>query len=283
MTGIVTRPVDTELEDRLTIAGLPPFLARIYAARGIGSPSQLDADIKRLIPPEQLLIAGKMAAHLADTIAERKKLLIVADYDADGATACAVGLRALRGFGADVDYLVPNRFEYGYGLTPEIVKLAAEEKKPDVLITVDNGIASIDGVAEANRLGMKVLVTDHHLPGQTPQAIVAPEAEAHRIGEGGKGKLACSPQLELPARRQLPEGSELGADGPGLVGNNAEEVELLKLGCRANCTDALQAIKAGVEGQRARRPVVPQAEAGEARAQPALIATTNDDGDAFTT
>jgi single-stranded-DNA-specific exonuclease len=165
MTGIVTRPVDTELEDRLTIAGLPPFLARIYAARGIGSPSQLDADIKRLIAPEQLLNAGKMAALLADTIAERKKLLIIADYDADGATACAVGLRALRGFGADVDYLVPNRFEYGYGLTPEIVKLAAEEKNPDVLITVDNGIASIDGVAEANRLGMKVLVTDHHLPG----------------------------------------------------------------------------------------------------------------------
>jgi single-stranded-DNA-specific exonuclease len=167
MTGIVTRPVDTALEDRLTSAGLPPFLARIYAARGIGSPSQLDADIKRLIPPEQLLNAGKMAVHLADTIAERKKLLIVADYDADGATACAVGLRALRGFGADVDYLVPNRFEYGYGLTPEIVKLAAEEKKPDVLITVDNGIASIDGVAEANRLGMKVLVTDHHLPGDS--------------------------------------------------------------------------------------------------------------------
>ena len=84
MTGIVTRPVDTALEDRLTSAGLPPFLARIYAARGIGSPSQLDADIKRLIPPEQLLNAGKMAVHLADTIAERKKLLIVADYDADG-------------------------------------------------------------------------------------------------------------------------------------------------------------------------------------------------------
>ena len=133
------------------------------------------------------------------------------------------------------------------------------------------------------RAAKQATVAAHHLPGQTPQAIVAPEAEAHRIGEGGKGKLACSPQLELPARRQLPEGSELGADGPGLVGNNAEEVELLKLGCRANCTDALQAIKAGVEGQRARRPVVPQAEAGEARAQPALIATTNDDGDAFTT
>jgi single-stranded-DNA-specific exonuclease len=142
-------------------------LARLYAARGISSPAQLEADLKRLIPPDQLRNSGTMAKLLADALEKRKKLLIVADYDADGATACAVGLRALRGFGANVDYLVPNRFEYGYGLTPEIVQLAAEQKKPDVLITVDNGIASIDGVAEANRLGMKVLVTDHHLPGET--------------------------------------------------------------------------------------------------------------------
>ena len=165
MTRIITRPVDTASSARLAAGGLSPFLARIYASRGISSPSQLDHDLKRLIPPERLLNVGRMAGLLADVIAERKKLLIIADYDADGATACAVGLRALRGFGADIDYLVPNRFEYGYGLTPEIVRLAAERKKPDVLITVDNGIASIDGVAEANRLGMKVLVTDHHLPG----------------------------------------------------------------------------------------------------------------------
>lgn len=165
MSAIVTRPVDAAATARLVAAGLSPFLARIYAARGIVEQQQLDADLKRLIPPERLLHAGAMAALLADAIAAGSKLLIVADYDADGATACAVGLRALRGFGAKVDYLVPNRFEYGYGLTPEIVRLAATEKKPDVLITVDNGIASIDGVAEANRLGMKVLVTDHHLPG----------------------------------------------------------------------------------------------------------------------
>ena len=165
MTNIVTRPIDTALAAQLVGSGLPPFLARIYAARGIRDQAQLDADLKRLIPPERLRNVGAMAALLADAIASGKKLLIVADYDADGATACAVGLRALRGCGAQVDYLVPNRFEYGYGLTPEIVRLAAEQKKPDILITVDNGIASIDGVAEANRLGMKVLVTDHHLPG----------------------------------------------------------------------------------------------------------------------
>jgi len=165
MTNIVTRPVNTAFASQLMAGGLSPFLARLYAARGISSPAQLEADLKRLIPPDQLRNSGTMAKLLADALEKRKKLLIVADYDADGATACAVGLRALRGFGANVDYLVPNRFEYGYGLTPEIVQLAAEQKKPDVLITVDNGIASIDGVAEANRLGMKVLVTDHHLPG----------------------------------------------------------------------------------------------------------------------
>jgi single-stranded-DNA-specific exonuclease len=167
LNPIITRPVDVQAAAGLAASGLPPFLARLYAARGIRDRAQLDAGLKQLLPPEQLRNAAAMAALLADAIAAGNKLLIVADYDADGATACAVGLRALRMFGADVDYLVPNRFEYGYGLTPEIVRLAAAQKKPDVLITVDNGIASIDGVAEANRLGMKVLVTDHHLPGDT--------------------------------------------------------------------------------------------------------------------
>ncbi len=165
MSSIVIRPVDNTAAAQLVAGGVSPFMARIYAARGIHHVEQLAPELSRLIPPERLLNISTMAALLADAITARKKLLIVADYDADGATACAVGLRALRMFGADVDYLVPNRFEYGYGLTPEIVRLAATEKKPDVLITVDNGIASIDGVAEANRLGMKVLVTDHHLPG----------------------------------------------------------------------------------------------------------------------
>ncbi len=165
MSNIITRAVDDAAVAQLVAEGIPPFMARIYAARGISHSEQLAPDLSRLIPLDRLLNVGTMAALLADAITARKKLLIVADYDADGATACAVGLRALRLFGADVDYLVPNRFEYGYGLTPEIVQLAAREKKPDVLITVDNGIASIDGVAEANRLGMKVLVTDHHLPG----------------------------------------------------------------------------------------------------------------------
>ena len=170
MPAITIRPVAPEAISALTLSGVHPLLARVYAARGILNEQQLAINLERLHPPDSMLNLQHMATLLADAIADNKKLLIVADYDADGATACAVGMRALRAMcttGASVDYLVPNRFEYGYGLTPEIVQRAAREKAPDVVITVDNGIASVEGVAEANRLGIKVLVTDHHLPGET--------------------------------------------------------------------------------------------------------------------
>lgn len=171
MSNITVRSYSTQAFERLNKNGLPPVLARIYAARGIENPTQLETELSRLIPFEQLKNISFMATTLADAIAVKKRLLIVADYDSDGATACAVGIRILRKFGAIVDYLVPNRFEYGYGLTPEIVKLAHATKQPDILITVDNGIASVEGVLEANQLGMQVLVTDHHLPGdQLPDA-----------------------------------------------------------------------------------------------------------------
>jgi single-stranded-DNA-specific exonuclease len=150
--------------------GILPILARILAARGIQSADALDPSLANIIPPDQLTNASKMAVMLADAIAANKSLLIIGDYDCDGATATAVAMRALKSMGAKVDYLVPNRFEYGYGLTPEIVDLAFK-RRPDVLITVDNGIASVEGVARANGLGLQVLVTDHHLPGdQTPDA-----------------------------------------------------------------------------------------------------------------
>ena len=167
MPTITTRAVTLENLAALTQSGVHPLLARIYAARGIASDQQLATGLERLHPPQSMLNLTHMAILLADAIGQKKKLLIVADYDADGATACAVGMRALRLMGAHMDYLVPNRFEYGYGLTPEIVQLAAREKTPDVIITVDNGIASVEGVAEANRLGIKVLITDHHLPSDT--------------------------------------------------------------------------------------------------------------------
>ena len=166
MTRIIQRAYTQADADRLIAAGIHPVLARVYAARGITAPTQLDNKLDQLLPYADMRNAVAAAMLLADAIATKRKLMIVADYDCDGATACAIGVRGLRACGARIDYLVPNRFEYGYGLTPEIVRLA-HQRAPDILITVDNGIASVDGVAEAKRLGMQVLITDHHLPGDT--------------------------------------------------------------------------------------------------------------------
>ncbi|HZI82736.1 MAG TPA: single-stranded-DNA-specific exonuclease RecJ [Casimicrobiaceae bacterium] len=148
----------------LAAAGIVPALARVYAARGIASPAELALDFAGL--PSWTALKGIDAAadRLARAVAHDEPLLIVADYDADGATACAVGVLGLRAFGARVDFLVPNRFEFGYGLTPEIVALAAE-RRPALIITVDNGIGSVEGVAAARARGIEVLITDHHLPG----------------------------------------------------------------------------------------------------------------------
>ena len=173
MTRIITRNYPFRTAEMLRQQGIHPVLARLYAARGLADVRELSSELNALIAPSGLLHVDAAAVFLADAIAARKKLVIVADYDCDGATACAVALRGLRALGANVDYIVPNRFEYGYGLTPEIVALTVKEKSPDIIVTVDNGIASIDGVAEANRLGIQVVVTDHHLPADTlPQAAV---------------------------------------------------------------------------------------------------------------
>ena len=172
MTRILTRRTPQAARERLEYAGVHPLLARLYAARGIARADELDTSLSSLLDPAQLKGAAEAATLLADAIAAKRHLLIVADYDCDGATACAVGMCALAAFGAHVSYLVPNRFDYGYGLTPEVVRLAAE-RKPDVIITVDNGIASVAGVAEAKRLGIATLITDHHLPGdELPAADV---------------------------------------------------------------------------------------------------------------
>jgi single-stranded-DNA-specific exonuclease len=167
MTRITTRPYPFRDAERLRQSGIHPVLARVYTARGLLDVKELESELNALIPPAGLLHIDAAASFLADAIAEKKKMVIVADYDCDGATACAVGLRGLRLLGANIDFIVPNRFEYGYGLTPEIVELTAREKSPDIIVTVDNGIASIDGVAEANRRGIEVVVTDHHLPADT--------------------------------------------------------------------------------------------------------------------
>ncbi len=172
---IVQRPVPPAAV-ALAAAGIHPVLARVFAARGVTAATELDADLARLPPFASMKGIDAAAARLADAIARGEKVLIVADYDADGATACAVGIRGLKALGAVVDFIVPNRFEFGYGLTPEIVAEAAT-RSPRLIVTVDNGIASHDGVTAAAALGIEVLITDHHLPAATlphPALIVNP-------------------------------------------------------------------------------------------------------------
>ncbi len=173
MTRLSPRTYSLRQAELLAQQGLHPVMARLMAARGLQEPRELATELDALVKPGELTHVDRAAAFLADAIAAGRRLVIVADYDCDGATACAVAIRGLRLMGAEVDYIVPNRFEYGYGLTPEIVDLTVREKSPDVIITVDNGIASIAGVAEAKRRGIPVVVTDHHLPGaELPEAEV---------------------------------------------------------------------------------------------------------------
>ena len=233
MTVIAARSYSEHTATALAAEGMHPVLARIYAARGIDHLSQLDTSLGALLSPELLGNTGRMASLLADAIIQKQRLLVVADYDADGATACAVAVRGLRRFGAVVDYLVPNRFEHGYGLTPEIVQLAAQ-KKPDIIITVDNGIASVDGVAEANRLGIAVLVTDHHLPGEALPAaacIVNPNAPGDGFPSKNLAGVGVMFYVLMALRAELRErGMFDGVDEPKLV----ELLDIVALGTVAD-------------------------------------------------
>jgi len=156
------------------LAEVPPLLARILAARGMSGAEELDLSLNRLPHPRQFGGLEQAVALLLQARREHWRVCVVGDYDADGATATAVMVKGLQQLGfVRPDYLVPDRFEYGYGLSPAIVDLARERYQPDLLITVDNGIASIDGVAAARAAGLRVLITDHHLPGDT-----LPDADA---------------------------------------------------------------------------------------------------------
>ncbi|OGS92638.1 MAG: single-stranded-DNA-specific exonuclease RecJ [Gallionellales bacterium GWA2_60_18] len=246
MPEITPRDIPEPSLQQLLDAGYPPALARVFAARGISDGMQLDTSLARLLPFDQLKNAREMARLLADALAARKRLLVVADYDADGATACAVAVRGLRAFGAQVDFIVPNRFEYGYGLTPEIVRLAAASQ-PDVLLTVDNGIASVEGVAEANRMGMQVLVTDHHLPGDTlPDAacIVNPNQPGcgfpskHLAGVGVMFYVLLALRAELRERGEFAQHPTLSLSPSPVNGRGepklAELLDLVALGTVAD-------------------------------------------------
>jgi single-stranded-DNA-specific exonuclease len=175
---IVVRDVPPRASFELERAGVHPLLARLLAARGVRSPHELDDGLQHLLPPDQLAGAAAAGVLLADTIEQGRRICVVADYDCDGATACAVALRGLVMLGAapaDVGYVVPDRAVHGYGLTPAIVDLALV-RRPDLLVTVDNGIASLAGVAHARACGLQVLVTDHHLPAVEAGAVVLPDA-----------------------------------------------------------------------------------------------------------
>ena len=188
-----------------SLSGLSPLLDRIYRARGITHPDLLDHSLKRLLPISSLMNVEQAAALVAAAIRDGERMVVVADYDADGATACAVCMLGLGAMGAEIHYVVPDRKIHGYGLSPQVVEMAAAFE-PDLLITVDNGITSIEGVAAAKKQGIKVVVTDHHLAGeQLPEAdvIVNPNQpgetfhSAHLAGVGVAFYLVCAVRQAL--------------------------------------------------------------------------------------
>jgi len=169
---IATRPINPQLQSALQSAGANPLIAQLYAARNVADSSELNDSLKQLIPYTQLTNCTAAASRLADAIQSQQKILIIADYDADGATACSVAMKGLASMGAAVDFFVPNRFEHGYGLTPELANIA-HAKGADLIVTVDNGISSAEGVARAQSLGLDVIVTDHHIAGSViPDCII---------------------------------------------------------------------------------------------------------------
>lgn len=228
---IVRRTIPPQAQ-ALAAAGLHPVLARVFAARGVLSAQELDATLVTLPTFHSLRGIDAAAKRVADAVEQRQRIVVVADYDADGATACAVAVAGLGALGADVRFVVPNRFEYGYGLTPEIVRDAAL-LEPGLIVTVDNGISSLEGVSTAASLGIDVLVTDHHLPGPTlpaPAWIVNPNQPGcgfpsrHLAGVGVMFYVLLAVRAELRARGRLPDG------GPNL----AALLDLVALGTVAD-------------------------------------------------
>lgn len=215
---------------------LHPLLKRVYAQRGITDAQQLQASVACLHPCEALSGIEAATSLLTQALEEDYRILIIGDFDADGATSTALAVRALRAFGArDVHYLVPNRFEYGYGLTPEIVAAGAS-LSPDLLITVDNGVSSIEGVAAAHACGMRVLVTDHHLPGrQLPaaDAIVNPNMRGDTFPSKCLAGVGVIFYVMLALRKRLRETGWFVARGVAEP-NMATYLDLVALGTIAD-------------------------------------------------
>ncbi len=227
------RPLPANLPE---LGDLPPLLTRLYAARGVRSAVELDKGLARLIPYQQLKGIDAAVSLLVTALQQRQRILIVGDFDADGATASSVGVLGLRMLGAaHVDYLVPNRFEYGYGLTPEIVAVALQ-REPQLLLTVDNGISSVEGVAAAKAAGLTVLVTDHHLPGPelpAADAIVNPNQPGCAFPSKALAGVGVMFYVLLALRARLRElnwFAERGLSEPNL----AELLDLVALGSVAD-------------------------------------------------
>ncbi|SFQ18620.1 single-stranded-DNA-specific exonuclease RecJ [Pseudomonas borbori] len=229
---IEARPLPAVLPD---LGNLPPLLTRLYAARGVQSLAELDKGLARLIPYQQLKGIEAAVELLVLALEQGQRMLIVGDFDADGATASTVGMLGLRMLGAaHVDYLVPNRFEYGYGLTPEIVAVALQ-RQPQLLITVDNGISSVEGVAAAKAAGLKVLVTDHHLPGAelpAADAIVNPNQQGCEFPSKAMAGVGVIFYVLLALRARLRELNWFNPQRP--QPNLAELLDLVALGSVAD-------------------------------------------------
>jgi single-stranded-DNA-specific exonuclease len=227
---IQVRDVPPRAAWALQQAGVHPLLAQLYAARGVKTPDELDQGLARLLSPATLLGAKQAAVLLADAIANKLHICIVADYDCDGATACAVGMRGLKLLGASrLSYLVPDRVVDGYGLTAPIAE-RVKASGADLLVTVDNGIASFEGVARAKALGMQVLVTDHHLPALTDGTIGLPNADVivnpNQPGCGFESKSIAGVGVMfyvlLALRAELRERGNYPSVRPELVEGQAE-------------------------------------------------------------
>ena len=210
---------------------LHPVLRRVYAARGIRNARELETGLEHLTPVGTLE-SVEAAAELLLAQRAGGRILVIGDFDADGATSTALMLRALRAWGFTADFLVPNRFEFGYGLTPQIVRVAAE-RKPTLIVTVDNGIASLAGVEEARSHGIEVLITDHHLPGEALPAarvIVNPNLPGSRFVSGSLAGVGVAFYVLAALHRRLGAAGLLGAGAPGV----AEWLDLVALGTVAD-------------------------------------------------
>jgi single-stranded-DNA-specific exonuclease len=254
---IITRDIPPRAAWALEQAGVHPLLAQLFAARGVTHRDELDDGLARLLPPEGMQGAQDAARLLADAIASHKRICIVADYDCDGATACAVAVRGLRLLGAtQVTYLVPDRVVDGYGLTAPIAQ-RVHAQGADLLVTVDNGIASVEGVAQANALGLQVLVTDHHLPGpQLPQAavIVNPNqpgcsfASKALAGVGVMFYVLLALRAELRARGAFDAGQQPKLDAllPIVALGTVADVVKLDANNRRLVAQGLRRVRAGL-------------------------------------